>query len=48
MGRILGVICFMTADPNYRVTPDDAQLAEDLARRAAIAIENALLHRAVV
>ena len=47
--RVLGAIRLIAAGPAHRhFTPDDLQLAQDLARRAAVAIENAQLHRAVV
>ena len=45
--RILGAIRFLATD-GRNFTPDDLRLAEDLARRAAAAIENAQLHRAVL
>jgi signal transduction histidine kinase len=45
--RILGVISFVVAESGRRYGPDDLTLAEDLARRAAIAIENAQLYREV-
>jgi signal transduction histidine kinase/CheY-like chemotaxis protein len=46
-GRVLGVISFVTAKSGRRYTADDQALAEDLARRAAVAIENATLLRAL-
>ncbi|HZY88230.1 MAG TPA: PAS domain S-box protein, partial [Gemmataceae bacterium] len=42
--RALGVISFVTAESGRRYTPDDRVFAEELARRAAIAIENAQLY----
>jgi PAS domain S-box-containing protein len=42
-GRILGVVTFMTAESGREYTETDLALAEDLASRAGIAIENAAL-----
>lgn len=42
-GRMLGAISFMSATRTYDM--DDLRLAEDLARRASIALDNATLHR---
>ncbi len=42
-GRILGTITFWITDSARRYGPDDLTLAEDLARRAAQAIDNAHL-----
>jgi serine phosphatase RsbU (regulator of sigma subunit) len=42
--RILGVMTLVTAESRRRLTPDDLELAEQLARRAAVAVENARLH----
>lgn len=47
-GTILGAIRLLAAGSGRHFTTDDLQLAEDLGRRAAAAIENAQLHRAVV
>ena len=47
-GKILGAIRLVAAGSDYSFTQDDVQLAEDVARRAAAAIENAQLHRAVL
>ena len=47
-GTVLGAIRLLAAGSHRYFTADDVQLAEDLARRAAAAIENARLHRAVV
>jgi PAS domain S-box-containing protein len=44
-GRILGAISFATAGSGRRYRQADLALAEDLARRAAVAIENAGLYR---
>jgi PAS domain S-box-containing protein len=47
--KVLGAIRFLAAGPaNRHFTPSDVQLAQDLGRRAGTAIENALLHRAVL
>jgi PAS domain S-box-containing protein len=43
-GRILGAITFVSARPG-RHGPADLQMAEHLARRAGLAIDNALLYR---
>lgn len=43
--RLLGVIRFVRAESGRRYTPDDLDLAEELARRAALAIDNARLYR---
>ena len=45
-GQTLGAITFLTADADRRYGPTDIVLAEDLARRGAMAIDNARLHRA--
>jgi PAS domain S-box-containing protein len=42
--RALGVISFVTAESGRRYTQEDRAFAEELARRAAIAIENAQLY----
>ncbi len=48
-GTVLGAIRLLAAgEPTRYFTQDDLQLAEDLARRAGAAIENANLHRAVL
>src|SRR5439155_3729677 len=44
-GRILGVISFVAAESGRRYGPDDLALAEELARRAGTAVENAQLYR---
>lgn len=46
-GRALGVLTFVAAESQRTYTHDDLVLAEDLARRAAIAIENAELYSAL-
>jgi PAS domain S-box-containing protein len=46
-GKVLGAIRLMTSGSRH-FTQDDVRLAEDLALRAATAIENAQLHRAVL
>jgi PAS domain S-box-containing protein len=43
-GKPIGVITFVTAESGRRYGPDDVRLAEDLAQRAAVAIENARLY----
>ncbi|GAB2581790.1 hypothetical protein GCM10027034_11590 [Ramlibacter solisilvae] len=42
-GKTFGVISFVAAENPRRYTDEDLELAEDLARRAAVAIENAKL-----
>ncbi|HEY0408411.1 MAG TPA: PAS domain S-box protein, partial [Pyrinomonadaceae bacterium] len=44
-GRTLGAISFVSTESDRRYGPDDLALAEDLARRAALAIDNARLYR---
>jgi PAS domain S-box-containing protein len=44
--RSVGVMLLATTDPARRLAPADAGLAEELARRAAAAVENARLHAA--
>jgi PAS domain S-box-containing protein len=46
-GKTLGVITFVTGESHRRYSRRDLALAEDLARRAAVAIENAMLLRTV-
>jgi PAS domain S-box-containing protein len=43
--RVLGGLCLASATPDRRYGSADVQLAEDLARRASLAIENARLYR---
>lgn len=45
-GRAIGALTLAIADTNRRYTREDLALAEDLAHRAAIAIENARLYKA--
>lgn len=45
-GRTLGVITFATAESDRRYGPADLALAEELARRAALAVDNARLYAA--
>jgi PAS domain S-box-containing protein len=42
--RTLGVMAFCTAESLRRLTHDDVALAEQLGRRAAVAVENSRLH----
>src|SRR4051812_17187421 len=42
-GRTMGVLTFVTAESGRRYDGEDLAMAEDLARRAAVAIENAQL-----
>ncbi len=44
-GRTLGTIAFASAESSRRYGPDDLALAEDLAYRAAVAVDNAQLYR---
>jgi PAS domain S-box-containing protein len=46
-GETLGVISFVGAESGRRYGPDDLALAEELARRAGTAVENAQLYREV-
>jgi PAS domain S-box-containing protein len=43
--RVLGTILLANSQAARRFGPDDLELAEDLGRRAALAIDNATLHR---
>jgi signal transduction histidine kinase/CheY-like chemotaxis protein len=43
-GRLLGVITFVAAESGRRYAKDDLVFAEELARRASIAIENAQIY----
>ncbi len=45
-GQILGVLALVSAESGRHYTTDDVTLAEDLARRAAVAIDNARLYQA--
>jgi PAS domain S-box-containing protein len=42
--RIVGVMTLLTAESHRRLDHDDLELAEQLAHRAAVAVENARLH----
>ncbi len=42
--RTIGVMTLVTAESRRRLTEEDIELAEQLARRAAMAVENARLH----
>ncbi len=42
--RTIGVMTLVSAESRRRLTQDDLELAEQLARRAAVAVENARLH----
>ena len=44
-GRAFGAITFVTAESGRRYGPEDLAFAEDLARRASLAVENARLYR---
>jgi len=46
-GRALGVLSFVSARPSRRYGPADLPLAEELARRAALAVDNARLYKEV-
>jgi PAS domain S-box-containing protein len=46
-GKVLGVISFVGAESGRVFNQDDLSLAQDLARRAGIAIENAHLYQAL-
>jgi PAS domain S-box-containing protein len=46
-GRMLGALTFVMAESGRRYNADDLVAADDLAQRAAIAIENAGLYRAL-
>jgi PAS domain S-box-containing protein len=43
-GQMLGVITLVMAESGRRYEPSDLELAEDLARRAALAVDNARLY----
>ena len=43
-GRVLGVLSWVSAESERRFTVDDQAFAEDLAERAAVALDNAELH----
>lgn len=44
-GKILGVLTFVNAESGRNYTTEDLALAEDLANRAALAVDNAYLYR---
>jgi PAS domain S-box-containing protein len=46
-GKTLGVLTFATAQSGRSYSPSDVALAEDLAHRAAVAVENSNLYRAL-
>jgi signal transduction histidine kinase len=43
-GRLLGAVTFVGAEPGRAHSPADVQLAEDLAARGALALDNAQVH----
>jgi PAS domain S-box-containing protein len=43
--RIIGAITFSSTQPHRHYTPDDLTFAQELARRIALVLENARLHR---
>jgi PAS domain S-box-containing protein len=45
-GKVLGAVAFITAESGRTYGPKDLKLAEDLAHRAAIALDNAKLYQA--
>ena len=47
-GNVLGAMTFVTAEHDRRFGDIDVVMAEDLARRAAMAVDNARLHRDAV
>ncbi|HEX8245002.1 MAG TPA: ATP-binding protein [Longimicrobium sp.] len=47
-GSVLGAMTFVTAERDRRFGDIDVVMAEDLARRAAMAVDNARLHRQAV
>ena len=44
-GRTLGAVTLVSAESGWRYGPADLELAEELARRAALAVDNARLYR---
>jgi PAS domain S-box-containing protein len=46
-GRTLGALTLIAAESRHQFDTQDVELAQDLARRAAIAVDNAQLHRAL-
>jgi len=47
-GEVFGAITLVNTDPRRCYGPDDLELAEELARRAALAVENARLYEAAL
>jgi signal transduction histidine kinase len=45
-GHVLGVLSFLASSPGRQYDPEDLVLAQELADRAALAVENARLYRA--
>jgi PAS domain S-box-containing protein len=43
-GHVIGAITFVTAESGRRLTQEDLELAEELGRRAGVAVENARLY----
>ena len=43
-GRLLGAVTFVSSERGLPYTPEDVQLAEDLAERGAMALDNAQVH----
>ncbi|AMV23341.1 Autoinducer 2 sensor kinase/phosphatase LuxQ [Gemmata sp. SH-PL17] len=46
-GRVIGGITFLSSSPRRRFGPDELRVAQNLAERVAVAIENAQLYRAL-
>jgi len=46
-GKVLGAVAFVTAESGRLYNSDDLKLAQDLANRAAIALDNATMYKAV-
>jgi signal transduction histidine kinase len=44
-GRVLGAIAFFTAESGRRYGPEDLRFAEEVAQRAALAVDNARLYQ---
>ncbi|MCY1074403.1 PAS domain-containing sensor histidine kinase [Archangium lansingense] len=45
-GRLLGVLLLVSSNPHCHYEPEDLRLGEELAHRAALAVDNARLYRA--
>ncbi len=43
-GEVCGILTFLSAESGRRYTPEDLALAEDIARRASLAIDNSRLY----